>query len=88
MAKINITLSDDLLAKVDAYADEHYMTRSGFFSMVATDKIQSNDLIKAVNQMSVCIQQIAQNGSLDDKSQKELNDLIVLSDFFKKNMRL
>ncbi len=39
--RINITLEDEVVRRVDSYADEHYTSRSGAITMLiveATDK--------------------------------------------------
>lgn len=82
MAKINITLSDDLLKKVDIYADEHYMTRSGFFSMCAVEKIQADEIVQSIHLMTKCFKKISDSGFVDEETQKELDKLISISELF------
>ena len=42
--RINITLEDEVVRRVDRYADEHYTSRSGAITMLivdATDRLES-----------------------------------------------
>ncbi len=42
--RINITLEDEVVRRVDRYADEHYTSRSGAITMLivdATDRLEA-----------------------------------------------
>lgn len=39
--RVNITLPEDVLQRIDAYADAHHMTRSGFLAKAAETAIRS-----------------------------------------------
>lgn len=39
--RVNITLPEDVLARIDAFADEHHMTRSGFLATAAETAMRS-----------------------------------------------
>ena len=44
--RINITLEDEVIRRVDNYADEHYTSRSGAITMLivdATDKPETKE---------------------------------------------
>lgn len=79
MAKINITLADELLHRIDAYADENYMTRSGFMSFACNQYLNSADLNRLVKDMSLAMRKIADSGTIDDESQAILKDFERLS---------
>lgn len=38
--RVNITLPEDVLEKIDAYADSHHLTRSGFLAKAAQDAMR------------------------------------------------
>ena len=47
--RINITLEDEVVRRVDRYADEHYTSRSGAITMLiveATDRPASRKTVK------------------------------------------
>lgn len=72
--KVNITIPDDLLTRIDEYADENYMSRSGFLANSATQVLNSNDLVKAIQTMSFAIAKIAETGEIDEETLKQLED--------------
>lgn len=72
MAKVQITLDDELLKRVDEFADENYMSRSGLLAISATQYLNTKDLFKALNKMSLAMQTIADKGEIDEATQKEL----------------
>lgn len=74
MAKVQITLDDKLLERVDTYADENYMSRSGLLSLAATQFLNAAEVSRAIKGMSFAMQKIADNGEIDEKTMKELED--------------
>lgn len=57
MAKVTISLADELLAKIDSRAKAMYITRSAFIATAVNQKIQADDalvlmpeLTKAMNE--------------------------------------
>lgn len=79
MAKVNITLDDELLQRVDKYADENYMSRSGLISFSVTQFLNQADVITAIKEMTVCIRKIADNGKVDHETMEQLEDFERLS---------
>lgn len=79
--KVQITLDDALMARVDAYADANYMSRSGLLSLAVTQYLNAADVTGAIKEMAVCMRKIADAGSLDDETMKQLEDLERLSKF-------
>ena len=74
MAKVQISIDDELLAKIEVLADEMYISKSGFFSLAANQLVMQQYVGKAVKDMSFAIRKIADNGVIDEESQKQLED--------------
>lgn len=74
MAKIQITLDDELLKRVDTYADDNYMSRSGLLSLAATQFLNAADVSRAIKDLSLAIQKIAETGQLDHETTEQLED--------------
>lgn len=72
--KVNVSLPDELLSRIDEYADANYMSRSGFLANAATQVLNSNDLINSIQTMSFAIAKIADSGEIDDDTMKQLED--------------
>ena len=74
MAKVQITLDDKLLERVDTYADENYMSRSGLLSLAATQFLNAADVSRAVKDLSLAMKKIADTGTLDHETMEQLED--------------
>ena len=52
MAKVQITMPDELLAKLDDYADRNYTTRSGAITMMVNNYLVSRELTVQMQQVT------------------------------------
>lgn len=77
--KVQITLDDALMERVDAYADENYMSRSGLLSLAITQFLNASDVTKAIKEMAVCMRKIADTGTVDHEVMEQLEDFERLS---------
>lgn len=77
--KVQITLDDALMERVDAYADENYMSRSGLLSLAITQFLNASDVTKAIKEMAVCMRKIADTGTVDHDVMEQLEDFERLS---------
>lgn len=72
--KLQISMDDKLVERIDRYADENYMTRSGLISLAASQYLNSNDVILLVKDISLAIRKIADNGDVDVETVEKLED--------------
>ena len=72
MAKINISIDDSLLEKIDALASDNDTSRSGFISMGMNEYVRSREMSSAIKSMSVSMAKIASQGYVDDETKKQL----------------
>lgn len=72
--KINISLDDELVKRIEAYADSNYMSRSGFISLACNTYLASADVVTAVKTLSLACRKIADTGQVDAETQKQLED--------------
>lgn len=77
--KVQISLDDALMARVDAYADANYMSRSGLISFAVTQYLNTAEVTKAITDMAVCMRKIADNGKVDHETMEQLEDFERLS---------
>jgi len=77
--KVNVTLDDELMQRVDSYADENYMSRSGLISLACTQFLNSQDVTRAIKDMALAMRKIADNGEIDAESKQQLEDFERLS---------
>lgn len=80
--KANITLDDKLMERIDNFADNNYMTRSGLISVAVTDYLNSKEMISAISDMALTMRKIADKGEVDLATLKKLEDFERLCSMF------
>ena len=74
MAKVNITINDDLLKRIDEYADENYTSRSGLISIATAQYLNANETMSLVKNLSLAIGKIAESGNVDQETLDMIQD--------------
>lgn len=77
--KIGITLDDDLVRRMDEFADENYMSRSGLISLSVTQYLNAAEVTKAIKDMALAMRKIADTGKIDHEMMEQLEDFERLS---------
>ena len=77
--KVNITLDEELLRRIEDYAEENYMNRSSVISLATTQFLNAADVTAAIKNMSLAMRTIADKGEVDPESMKQLEDFERLS---------
>lgn len=72
--KINISLDDELVKRIESYVDANYMSRSGFISLACTQYLASADVVTAIKSLSLACSKIADSGQVDDETRQQLAD--------------
>lgn len=73
--KLGITLDDNLVARLDEYAEDNYMTRSGCISLALTQYLNASDVTKAIKDLSLSMRKIADTGKISSDQMEQLEDL-------------
>ena len=74
MAKVQISIDDELLKRIDTYADNNYMSRSGLFTIAVNQYLNMNEVTSAIVRLNLAFEKIAESGNIDDNTMKELED--------------
>lgn len=77
--KIQMSLNDDLVTRVDKFAKENYLSRSALVSIALTQYLNANELTSAIRDMSLAMRKIADTGLVDEETQKQLEQFELLS---------
>lgn len=64
--KVNITVDDELMKKIDEYADEHYMSRSGLMSLACSQYLQQYEMLSVIKSMGLAVEKLATEGADED----------------------
>ena len=79
MAKVQISVDDELLKRIDNYSDRNYLSRSGLITLACSQYLNQAEVVTAVKDMALCMRKIADAGTVDDETQKQLEDFERLS---------
>ena len=74
MAKVQISVDDELLKRIDNYSERNYLSRSGLFTLAASQFLNQAEVSSAIKDMAFCMRKIADTGSVDEETQKQLED--------------
>ena len=72
--KINITVPDELLERVDNYCEANYLKRSTVFQWGVAQLVNQREAVQALSSMAMTLRKIAEEGKIDEETQRELAD--------------
>ena len=72
--KVNVTLDEDLLFRIDNYAEVNYLNRSSLVSLATTQFLNAADVSKAIVDLAFSVRKIADTGSIDEETRKKIED--------------
>lgn len=72
--KINITVPDELLERVDNYCEANYLKRSTVFQLGVAQLVNQREAVQALSSMAMTLRKIAEEGKIDEETQRELAD--------------
>lgn len=72
--KVQISLDDDLMARVDNFASRNYMSRSGVVNQACLSYLITNELQFAIKDMAHSMRKIADTGEVDVETRIQLED--------------
>lgn len=84
--RIQISLKEDLLEKIDQYCDDIGMTRSGFFTLCAKDRLNADSTIETVRSLSGVLEDAVSKSDrpLTDEEKSMYESLKAFSSFLTK----
>ena len=74
MAKVQISVDDELLKRIDNYSERNYLSRSGLITLACSQYLNQAEVVTAVKDMALCMRKIADAGTVDEETQKQLED--------------
>ena len=77
--KINVSLDDKLIERIDNYCENYYMSRSSFVSLACTQFLNQSEVVFAIKDLSLAMQKIAKDKKIDDETFERLEDFERLS---------
>lgn len=74
MAKVQISINDNLLKRLDDFADENYTSRSGLIQTAVTEYLNTREVLMLVKNISLAVAKVADTGNIDEETMKKLED--------------
>ena len=84
-AKVQISIDETLLKKLDDFADRSFCTRSGAIAMAVSQLVMQDELQRSIRTMAMAMQRIAENNEIDEQSKQELAQLQAVAAMISKN---
>lgn len=72
--KVQISLDDDLVQRIDSYADSVYMSRSGMITQACVQYLNQNELVASLHRISLACEKVASSGQVDEETMKQLDE--------------
>jgi len=76
--KVQVSLDDDLMKRVDQHVKENYMSRSGLMSIAVTQYLNNNDMVKAIKEIAFLLRKISENETITEEQKEQLADMELL----------
>lgn len=72
--KVQISINDELMKKVDKYAAENYLTRSALCTLALNKLLAEEEALSLMKEMSIAMKKISQNGEIDEESKNLISN--------------
>jgi len=72
--KVQISIDDDLVKRVDEHARENYTSRSGVITIACTQYLNAQDMTRYIKLLATSMRKIADSGEIDDETYEQLKD--------------
>lgn len=79
MKKVQISIDENLLYRIDSYSEQSYMTRSGFITLACSQFLNQAEIVFAIKDLSLAMQKIAKDKKVDKETLERLEDFERLS---------
>lgn len=79
MKKVNISIDEDLLKRLDDYCDANFTTRSGAISQGVNAILLQDEVRRSISRMAVAFECIAKTGTLSDEDKLALEQFQTLA---------
>jgi metal-responsive CopG/Arc/MetJ family transcriptional regulator len=82
--KIQISIDEKLVKRIDDYASKNYMSRSGFISLATSQYLNQNDVLSLFQELTIAVRKIGNTGNIDEDTKKLLEDFQHVYDLYNK----
>lgn len=79
MAKVQISIDEELLERVDQYATKNYLSRSGFITLALSEKLNQVEVFSAIKQLQVALTSIASKDTISEADLEQLRKFEIIA---------
>lgn len=72
--KINISIPNDLLDRIDEYADDNYLSRTAVICLATNEYLVSREMQKMFREMSKVCKRLAESDGMPEDIQQQLDE--------------
>lgn len=72
--KVQISMDEELVRRIDKQADALYMTRSGYIASACAQTLNATEMMVAIKDVSLAMRKIADTAQIDEESRNQLED--------------
>jgi len=80
--RVNMTLNDELLSRIDTYAKLNYMNRSSVVSFACNQYLLQMEMQSLLVDMKRAMQKIAETGTVTEEQLKQLEKVDMICEMF------
>lgn len=77
--KVQITMDESLLSRLDEFVDRNFSTRSGAISLACTQMLMSEDIRMSIRTIAIAMKRIAESNEIDEQSKEDLKSFELLA---------
>ena len=74
MAKVQISINDDLLERIDQYCKQNFIARGFFISLIASKHLQTEQLMQTLAALQAAMEAISTGRELTPEQEQELEE--------------
>lgn len=77
--KLQISLDDQLVSRIDRCAEKNYMSRSGFISQACVQLLNQTELVSSINRLSYACQKVSETNEIDEDTKQQFKEFELLA---------
>lgn len=77
--KLQISLDDQLVSRIDSCAEKNYMSRSGFISQACVQLLNQTELVSSINRLSYACQKVSETNEIDEDTKQQFKEFELLA---------
>lgn len=87
MKKIQISINDKLVERVDEFCEKNFMNRSQVFSVAVLQYMNSYSMPGAMLELASAFKSIAKNGEISDDDKKKLEAFVTVAEVYQDEIK-